>query len=86
MIPPTTAHFCPAGWLSNTTVCGVVRSAYGIPGLIFGSGKSAGDGGSGAWEKDAEGLETRRTVDAGAIVLVVVEGYAVRIGAGKEVN
>lgn len=53
---------------------------------MFDSGKSAGDGGSGAWEKDAEGLETRRTVDAGAIVLVVVEGYAVRIGAGKEVN
>lgn len=47
---------------------------------MFGSGKSAGDGGSGAWEKDAEGLETRRTVDAGAIVLAVVEGYAVRIG------
>ena len=53
---------------------------------MFGSGKSAGDGRSGAWGKDAEGLETRRTVDAGAIVLVVVEGYAVRIGAGKEVN
>ena len=52
---------------------------------MFGSGKSAGDGGGGAWGKDAEGLETRKTVDAGAIVLVVVE-YAVRIGAGKEVN
>jgi hypothetical protein len=53
---------------------------------MFGSRKSAGGGGSDGWGKDAEGLETRRTVDAGAIVLVVVEGYAVRIGAGKEVN